>query len=203
MPSAILLVPLLLTSTFTRRMVALGAALPALPFVPRAAHAASRLELFGEINPQSGHRLAHELLAADEALRDTGHPICLHIQSLGGDVMTTLHLLDCIDGLACPVWTYVEGYAASAASALAVYGERRFMHRRSFMLLHEVRTTLQGPLASVHADLAHTQELATFLNEVYLSRSRLTPDGLAQLMPRELWLNATACVTLGLVDAVR
>jgi ATP-dependent protease ClpP protease subunit len=157
-----LLLPLLLTSTFTRRMVTLGLAMPSLPLVARPALATSRLELYGEIDAEAGHRLEHAPLKVDERLRDTGHPICLHNQSFGGDVMTTLHLLDCIDGLACPVWTYVEGYAASAASALA-----------------------------------------TLLYDIYMRRSHLTPRDLTQLLPIDRWLNASTCVALGLVDAVR
>ena len=54
-------------------------------------------------------------------------PIHLHIQSEGGSLYHTLYMIDLIRKIETPVYTYVDGFAASAASLMSVVGAKRYM----------------------------------------------------------------------------
>ena len=47
-----------------------------------------------------------------------------------------------------PVWTYVDGFAASAATFMSVVGDHRFMSRNSYMLVHQLSTSFWGTYAN-------------------------------------------------------
>lgn len=145
---------------------------------------------------------ADQLIAADTFASETGFPICAHIQSLGGDLMPVFHVLDVMDGLSAPVWTYVDGYAASAATLISVYGKRRFMSRRSSILIHELKTSLEGPYTRVLTEAAHAQQLMEMMYEVYSTHSNMEEDKLRALLKRDVWLDANDALAAGLVDVI-
>lgn len=158
---------------------------------------------YSPVNVESCLALTTGLLTTNEELRGTAHPISLHIQSSGGELMPLLSVLDTIDGLDVPVYTHVDGYAASAATILSVYGKRRFMTKRSRMLLHEVRATAEGPLSSVETDVIAAKSIAYEMYNIYLERTKLEKEGLEKLLRADVWLTAPECLTLGIVDEIR
>lgn len=192
---------------WSRRAMAAALAASALPSAPHTSVAALQavpaVRLYGPVDQDSCAALADQLLEVDAVAVAVQHPVCLHIQSLGGDLLPTLHLLDVMDSLQSPVWTFVDGYAASAATLISVSGQRRFMGKRSRMLVHELRTSIQGPYTQVLTDVRHAQELMRVMTDVYEARTRMDGDALAALMKRDVWLSAEECLLLGLVDQVR
>ena len=160
------------------------------------------MRLYGPVDQDSCAALADQLLEADAVAVEVQRPVCLRIQSFGGDLLPTLHLLDVMDSLQSPVWTFVDGYAASAATLISVSGQRRFMGKRSRMLVHELRTSIEGPYTQILTDARHAQELMRVMTDVYETHTRMDSDALAALMKRDVWLEAEDCLLLGLVDQV-
>lgn len=156
---------------------------------------------YGDVSVDSCFKLQSALREADVAAADS-HPVCLRIQSFGGDVLPMLAVLDCIDHMNSPVWTYVDGYAASAATVLSVYGAKRFTSRRSVMLLHQLRAGSEGTLSSVENDVRLARGIAREVYGIYVKRTDLTEQGLAQLLARETWLDAGQALRMGLVDEI-
>ena len=64
--------------------------------------------------------------------------IDLYIQSKGGSLLPTLGLADWIISSDVPIYTWITGYAASAATLLSCVGAKRFMTKHSVMLLHQL-----------------------------------------------------------------
>jgi ATP-dependent protease ClpP protease subunit len=165
-----------------------------------------RIDFYGEVTQESCYKLAAGLRDADSFLSDQEEkrvPIHLHIQSYGGDLMPMLFLLDVMDDLESPVWTFVDGYAGSSASLLSVSGQRRFMTKRSFLLIHELRTGMQG---GTYSDLIsvshHTTSLMRQIRDVYVSRTSLTDSDLDSLFRTDIWLGPKECLDFGIVDSV-
>jgi ATP-dependent protease ClpP protease subunit len=108
-----------------------------------------------------------------------------------------------MDDLESPVWTFVDGYAGSSASLLSVSGQRRFMTKRSFLLIHELRTGMQG---GTYSDLIsvshHTTSLMRQIRDVYVSRTSLTDSDLDSLFRTDIWLGPKECLDFGIVDSV-
>jgi len=153
------------------------------------------------VDVESCNNLIANLVAADEAAEEE-YPIHLHIQSFGGDLMPMFYVLDCIDSMKSPVWTYVDGYAASAASLLSVYGKKRLMTKRSFVLMHELKTTSQGTYSEVMTDIAHSKELMQMMCKVYETKTAMQPTEIKQLLMKDTWLNAQKCIKRGIVDTI-
>lgn len=172
---------------------------------PTATHAsqAPRVRLYGDIDVASCAKLVDELEEADDFAQQIQLPICLHIQSLGGEVMPLLYVLDVIDRIDSPVYTFVDGYAASAASLLAVYGARRFISKRSAMLIHELRFTLSGTYSQALLETAHVEKMQKEMQTIYLERTNMTQTNLHQLMTRDIWLTSDVCLAHGIVDTIR
>lgn len=191
-----------------RTLLAGGIATPALAGrIARPAFAETellpRLELYGNVDQASCHKLVYELQKIEPVAHGLGQPICLHIQSSGGEVMPLLHVLDVIDGLRVPLYTFVEGYAASAASLLSVYGTKRFMTQRSYILIHEIRFSQSGTYSQAAIETAHIGRMMDEMRGIYLKRTKLEKDSLDQLMQRDTWLDSAECLALGIVDAIR
>ena len=61
----------------------------------------------------------------------------LHITSFGGSVLAAFRAIDTIERSKLPIYTIVDGHAASAGSMMAVIGKKKYMTPRSYVLIHE------------------------------------------------------------------
>lgn len=130
-------------------------------------------------------------------------PIDLHIQSDGGILSSALNVCDFIESFDLPVHTYIEGSVASSASLIAVCGDRRFMTKRSTLLIHEPSTDLGVAKQSVMQDEAHNMNLlCSFMVDIYTSRSKLQRKQVLHMIQNEKYLNASECLRFGLVDEI-
>ena len=184
------------------RRAVLAAGLASAVAAPARADEVPRVELYGDVDRASCQKLVYDLREVEPVAESLQRPICLHIQSYGGEVMPLLHVLDVIDGLRVPLHTYVDGYAASAASLLSVYGARRFMSKRSYVLIHEIRFSQSGTYSQAAIETAHIGRMMDEMRSIYMGRTRLDDEGLDQLMQRDVWLDSAECLSLGVVDAI-
>lgn len=133
-------------------------------------------------------------------------PIKIYIQSNGGDLHAVLPVIDYIHSLRgiIPVYTYVEGLAASAASLIAVCGEKRTMTRNSFLLIHELRTQMSGTYSNFRDESSNCNKLMSHIKRIYISNSggRLTEQGLDNLLTHDYILSAQECLDMGLIDEI-
>ena len=58
--------------------------------------------------------------------------------------MPTFNVVDVIERSPTPIYTYIDGYAASAATLISIAGHKRFMGKHSLMLLHELSGGNEG-----------------------------------------------------------
>lgn len=128
----------------------------------------------------------------------------LHIQSYGGYAHAGFALYDHIKELEIPIHTYVDGVVASAATLPILAGDRRFIYRNGFMLIHQLRMEYWGTFT--HEQLKDQQKnsdnLMEALKRIYLEKTKLTSKKLDELLKRDLYFNAEQCLEYGLVDEI-
>lgn len=73
-------------------------------------------------------------------------PIYLHINSYGGSVFAAI---DTIQYNPIPIYTIIEGAAASAATMMSVYGKKRYITKSSHMLVHQLSSGFWGKMAEI------------------------------------------------------
>ena len=130
--------------------------------------------------------------------------IHLHIQSYGGLAHAGFGGYDHIRSLKIPIYTYIDGVAASAATLLSIGGTKRFIYRNSFMLIHSARQEYWG--SYTYDELTEAKEnmdyLMKALKRVYLERTKIPEKKLNKLLQNDLYFNADEALEYGLVDEI-
>ena len=129
-------------------------------------------------------------------------PIHLHIQSNGGSLFHTLYIVDLIKNLNTPVYTYVDGFAASAATLISVVGKKRFITKNSLMLVHQLSGSDSGKFDELEDQMTNMKVLMNAIKMIYLNNTNINPLQLNNLLKKDLWLNAEICLLYGLVDEI-
>lgn len=131
-------------------------------------------------------------------------PIHLHIHSPGGSVFSGLSIVDTMLSSKTPIYTYIDGSAASAATLIACCGKKghRYVGRSSFMLVHQPHIEWMGKLDDFRDEIQNQKELYEKIVDVYVKRTKFKKKELEDLLKHELWLNAETCVEKGLADKI-
>ena len=129
-------------------------------------------------------------------------PIHLHIQSPGGSVFAGLSIYDTIKNCKTPIYTYVEGAVASAATIIACAGEKgkRFVGKSACMLVHQPHLEWVGKLDDFRDEIENQKQIYDKLISIYLENTKFKKKELTELLEHELWLSAEKCIEKGLVD---
>lgn len=128
--------------------------------------------------------------------------IHLHINSGGGCAFSGLAGASHILNSQIPVFTYVEGSVASAATILSSVGAQRHITEHSFMLIHQVSTGVWGTYENLNDEKESMDSLMEMLESIYLKHTKMKKKQLKQLLKRDLWMNPEKCLELGLVDEI-
>ena len=131
-------------------------------------------------------------------------PLKIFINSNGGDVFAAIPIIDAIKNCSIPIYTYIEGMAASAASLISMVGHKRFITKNSFMLIHELRSGIQGTYSDIMDEKENCDKLMNVIKKIYLERSsgKLDSDVLEKILKRDIILTADESLTYGLVDEI-
>lgn len=71
-------------------------------------------------------------------------PIYLHINSFGGSLYDAYAAVDTIKNLRVPVYSIIEGCAASAGTIISVVCTKRFIGKNAHMLIHQLSSSMWG-----------------------------------------------------------
>jgi len=127
-------------------------------------------------------------------------PIFLHINSKGGSVFDAFNAIDVIQSCRMPVHTIVEGATASAGTLISVVGEKRYMTKNAFMLIHQLSSVCWGKMSEIEDEFENLQELTEKIKEIYSENTKIPKKELSKLLQHDLWLNSTKSLKYGLVD---
>jgi ATP-dependent protease ClpP protease subunit len=129
-------------------------------------------------------------------------PIHLHIQSYGGSLLHTFYIMDVIKTLKTPVYTYIDGFAASAATLMSVCGKRRFMTESSVMLVHQLSSGASGKFEEIKNEYSNLVEFMEIIKKTYLNNSNISIQHLDDLLKQDLWLNSKKSLEYGFIDEI-
>lgn len=129
-------------------------------------------------------------------------PIHLHIQSYGGSLLHTFYIMDVIKMLKTPVYTYIDGFAASAATLMSVCGKRRFMTESSVMLVHQLSSGASGKFEEIKNEYSNLVEFMEIIKKTYLNYGNISSQELDDLLKQDLWLNSKKSLEYGFVDEI-
>lgn len=134
-------------------------------------------------------------------LRNAGdRDVVVNINSPGGDVFEGLAIYNLLRGHKGEVTVRVVGLAASAASVIAMAGDRIEIARAGFLMIHNTWVYAVGDrhdLATVAGQLAAFDEV---MAELYALRAKADAKEIGTMMDRETWISGRAAVDQGFAD---
>src|SRR5690606_6142572 len=100
------------------------------------------------------------------------------------------------------VTVYVDGLAASAASLVAMAGDRIIMPRNAMMMIHNPWTFVAGDANTLLQVAAELEKVREAMIPVYQAKTGLTRDEVSRLLDAETWMTAEEAVELGFADEI-
>jgi ATP-dependent protease ClpP protease subunit len=170
----------------------------------------NNIYFYGPITKESCQELDEALIQLDKNSKIFSSnfgidplPINLHIQSEGGSLMNTFYVIDLINNLETPVYTYVDGYVASAGSLISVVGKKRFMTKNSFIMIHQLSSSLgQGKFNDFDDNMDNLNKFMSTLRNIYLQKTKIPIDVLNNILEHDLWMDSKESLDYGLVDYI-
>jgi ATP-dependent Clp protease protease subunit len=129
-------------------------------------------------------------------------PIKIFIHSPGGSFFSALSIVDTIKSCKSPIHTYIDGFAASAATMISVVAKRRFATRNSFMLIHQQRMMWEGKHADFIDEIENQKHVTDTIRKIYLDHTNMKAKELDSILKRELHMPSEECLRLGLIDEI-
>ena len=129
-------------------------------------------------------------------------PIYLHINSFGGSLYDAYAAVDTIKNLRVPIYSIVEGCAASAGTIISVVCNKRFIGKNAHMLIHQLSSNMWGKMSEIEDEYKHLNELMKQIKRLYGEYTKISKKELTELLKHDIWLNPQTCIKYGLVDDV-
>lgn len=127
--------------------------------------------------------------------------IVLRINSPGGDVFDGIAIHNDLQDHPAEIVVRVTGLAASAASIIAMAGDRVEMAPASFLMIHNAWALGIGDKHTMEGLREVLSSIDGALAGVYAARTGLSVDDVAEMMDDETWLNAERAVADGFADS--
>ncbi len=170
----------------------------------------NHIYFYCEVSDKNTSQLCRILQTVDNKMQDVKTcmdvddvKIHLHIKSDGGDLFGAFAIIDKIESIRTPVYTYVEGCAASAATLISVVGKRRFMTKNAYMLIHQLSSdSWGGKYQDMIDDMINSKKFMNKIKNIYKQKTKLKSKELDQILKRDIWWDDVECLKRGLIDEI-
>jgi ATP-dependent Clp protease protease subunit len=148
-----------------------------------------------------------EALQKEYALHDITYepkPIKIYIDSYGGYVYQCFGLLSVMERCTTPIHTIVTGAAMSCGFMMLISGHKRFAHKLSTPLYHQVSSGAWGKLKDMEEDIDETKRLQALLEKITLEKTSISAKKLKDIYEKKIdwYMSADEALKLGVVDEI-
>ena len=128
--------------------------------------------------------------------------ITVYINSLGGSVMEGVAIYNQLKRHPAHKTVYVDGFACSVASVIAMSGDEVIMPRNTVMMIHNAWTVAIGNASELRKAADDLDVLNKASMQAYLLKAgdKLTVEQLTEMLDKETYLTAAQCIEYGLAD---
>ena len=169
----------------------------------------NKIYYYAGVNRDSASELNKKIGELESKSLTLGHNLDIEpptlkllINSGGGSITAGISSMDTILRCKVPVHTYVDGFAASAATFLSVVGEKRYMSRNSYMLVHQLSSNFWGKYSEFEDEKQNLDLMMKTIKDVYKKYTKLPMKKLDEILKHDLMWDANTCLKYGLVDEI-
>jgi ATP-dependent Clp endopeptidase proteolytic subunit ClpP len=155
-----------------------------------------------ELNKKIGEIESKSLTLTNTLDLDQPPSVRIYINSGGGSVTAGISSMDTILRAKVPIHTYVDGFAASAATFLSVVGNQRFMSRNSYMLIHQLSSSFWGTYSNFLDEKQNLDLMMKTIKNVYKKYTKVPMKKLDEILKHDLLWDSETCLKYGLIDEI-
>lgn len=145
-----------------------------------------------EVTPQ----MFREELEAEEG------DVTVWICSPGGNVFAAAEIYTMLCDHKGKITVKIDAIAASAASVVAMAGDRVLMSPVAMLMIHDPMTIAMGNSKDMEKAISTLNEVKASIINAYQRKTGLSRNKISQLMENETWMNAKKAVELGFADEI-
>jgi ATP-dependent Clp protease, protease subunit len=155
-----------------------------------------------DVNDTVANLLVAQFLFLEQS--DSEAPIHFYINSPGGSVYAGLGIYDIMQHVACPVYTYCVGMAASMGSILLQAGEpgHRYSMPHSRIMIHQPLGGARGQASDIEIQAKEVLDLKRQLYEIYVKHTGKKYDVVEKACDRDNYLSPMQAKEFGLIDNI-
>ena len=164
-----------------------------------------KIELYGVIGLEWYGKSARGLLAELQAILDddtTDNDIELHINSGGGYVDDAVAMHNRLVDHPGNVEVHIDALAASAATIVAMAGNKIIMPHNATMMIHQPWGVGIGTSADMRKYAGRLDKTENSMLRMYAKHTKLPLSRLKQMLADETWMDAEEALELRFVDEV-
>lgn len=165
----------------------------------------AELYIYGDI-ASDGYKWSSSDISANDIVKQlqsvNANSIDVYINSYGGEVAEGLAIYNVLKRHKAKITTYVDGFACSIASVIAMAGDTRKMYDNSLLMIHNAWTFAQGNAADLEKAAEDLKVINSSVKAAYLDVVNISEDELTKLLDAETWLTAEKAVEMGFITEV-
>ena len=128
--------------------------------------------------------------------------VTVWINSPGGNVFAAAQIYTMLRDHKGRITVKIDAIAASAASVIAMAGDRVLMSPVAMLMVHDPMTIAMGNARDMEKAIDTLNEVKESIINAYVTKSGMSRSKVAKLMSDETWMNARKAVELGFADAI-
>ncbi len=137
----------------------------------------------------------------EELLKDD-KDITLWINSIGGDVLLAIQIYNMLKEYKGKVTVKIDALAASAASIVAMAGDKIYVSPLSIIMVHNPETLAVGNKYDMEKAGEMLDEIKEAIINAYECKTKLARNQIAEFMDNETWFSAKKAVEFGFADGI-
>jgi len=136
-------------------------------------------------------------------LMDASGPVTIWLNSPGGDCIAASRIYSMLrDYRGGTITVKIDGIAASAASVIAMAGDKVLMAPTALLMLHNPAMLAYGDYTDMQKAMEILDEVKQSIVNAYELKTGMDRKAPAKLMDEESWLNAYKAIELGFADGI-
>ena len=156
------------------------------------------LRLFGGVGEKDGI----DAETVGSAAASVSGDITIYLNSLGGDVWEAMAIVAALKRRPGRKTIVIDGVAASAASVIAMAGDRIIMSPGAMMMIHQPYATTMGTADQLRGQADALDEAMSSIVALYAERTGNPASQIREWMVAETWMNARTALERGFCDAI-
>lgn len=124
----------------------------------------------------------------------------VRINSEGGDVFDAQAIYNLLVQHKASVTVHIDGLAASAASFIAMAGEKILVAENAFMMIHNASMVAFGQAVDLEKAATMLRSVDAVITDVYAARTRTPLATIRTMMSDETWMSGKEAIKLNFAD---